>query len=55
MRRAVHGQWAGSLFEGACGVWEVGVGHVGVGACAADLTTVAADDLLAAYREISGG
>jgi hypothetical protein len=31
------------------------ISHLGEAASAADLTTVAADDLLAAYGEISGG
>jgi len=43
------------LFERACAARELRVAHLGEGASAADLTTVAAADLLAAYREISVG
>jgi SpoVK/Ycf46/Vps4 family AAA+-type ATPase len=50
-----NGRFARSLFERACAVRDVRVAHLGEAASAADLTTVAAADLLAAYREISPG
>jgi SpoVK/Ycf46/Vps4 family AAA+-type ATPase len=49
-----NGRFARSLFERACAARDVRVSHLGDGASAADLTTVAADDLIAAYRENSG-
>jgi len=48
-----NGRFARSLFERACAVRDVRVAHLGETASAADLTTVAAADLLTAYREIS--
>jgi SpoVK/Ycf46/Vps4 family AAA+-type ATPase len=49
-----NGRFARSLFERACASRDLRVSHLGEGASAADLTTVAAADLVAAYREISG-
>jgi SpoVK/Ycf46/Vps4 family AAA+-type ATPase len=49
-----NGRFARSLFERACASRDVRVSQLGETASAADLTTVAAADLLAAYREISG-
>jgi SpoVK/Ycf46/Vps4 family AAA+-type ATPase len=49
-----NGRFARSLFERACASRDLRVSHLGDGASAADLTTVAAEDLIAAYREISG-
>jgi SpoVK/Ycf46/Vps4 family AAA+-type ATPase len=48
-----NGRFARSLFERACAVRDLRVAHKGEAASAADLTTVAADDLTAAFREIS--
>jgi AAA+ superfamily predicted ATPase len=48
-----NGRFARSLFERASAVRDVRVAHLGETASAADLTTVAAADLLAAYREIN--
>jgi SpoVK/Ycf46/Vps4 family AAA+-type ATPase len=48
-----NGRFARSLFERACAVRDLRVAHKGETASPADLTTVAADDLTAAYREIS--
>jgi SpoVK/Ycf46/Vps4 family AAA+-type ATPase len=48
-----NGRFARSLFERACAVRDVRVAHLGEAASAEDLTTVAAADVLAAYREIS--
>jgi SpoVK/Ycf46/Vps4 family AAA+-type ATPase len=50
-----NGRFARSLYERACAARDMRISHLGEAASAADLTTVAADDLLAAYREISGG
>jgi SpoVK/Ycf46/Vps4 family AAA+-type ATPase len=50
-----NGRFARSLFERACAVRDVRVAHLGEDASPADLTTVAAADLLTAYREISPG
>jgi SpoVK/Ycf46/Vps4 family AAA+-type ATPase len=50
-----NGRFARSLYERACASRDVRVSDLGEDASAADLTTVAAADLLAAYREISGG
>jgi SpoVK/Ycf46/Vps4 family AAA+-type ATPase len=47
-----NGRFARSLFERACASRDVRVSHLGEAASAADLTTVAAADLLTAYREI---
>jgi SpoVK/Ycf46/Vps4 family AAA+-type ATPase len=49
-----NGRFARSLFERACAARDMRVAHLGEGASAADLTTVAAADLIAAYGEISG-
>ncbi|HEY7142858.1 MAG TPA: AAA family ATPase [Streptosporangiaceae bacterium] len=49
-----NGRFARSLFERACASRDVRVAQLGERASAADLTTVAAADLLAAYRELSG-
>jgi hypothetical protein len=48
-----NGRFARSLFERACAVRDVRVAHIGDTASAADLTTVVAADLLAAYRGIN--
>jgi SpoVK/Ycf46/Vps4 family AAA+-type ATPase len=48
-----NGRFARSLFERACAVRDVRVARLGETASAADLTTVAADDLVTAYRELS--
>jgi SpoVK/Ycf46/Vps4 family AAA+-type ATPase len=50
-----NGRFARSLFERACAVRDVRVAHLGETASPEDLTTVAAADVLAAYREISPG
>jgi SpoVK/Ycf46/Vps4 family AAA+-type ATPase len=47
-----NGRFARSLFERACAVRDVRVARLGENASAADLTTVVAADLLAAYREL---
>jgi SpoVK/Ycf46/Vps4 family AAA+-type ATPase len=49
-----NGRFARSLYERACASRDVRVAHLGEEASAADLTTVAAADLLTAHREISG-
>ncbi len=49
-----NGRFARSLYERACAARDLRIAHLGETASAADLTTVAADDLLAAYHEISG-
>ena len=49
-----NGRFARSLFERACAARDVRVATLDEAASAADLTTVAAADLLAAYREIGG-
>jgi SpoVK/Ycf46/Vps4 family AAA+-type ATPase len=48
-----NGRFARSLFERASAARDVRVSHLGDTASAADLTTVAAADLIAAYREIN--
>jgi SpoVK/Ycf46/Vps4 family AAA+-type ATPase len=48
-----NGRFARSLFERACAVRDLRVAQLGETASRADLTTVAADDLLAAYRDIN--
>jgi len=48
-----NGRFARSLFERACAARDLRVAHLGDAASAADLTTVAAADLAAAYQEIS--
>ncbi|HTT50443.1 MAG TPA: AAA family ATPase [Streptosporangiaceae bacterium] len=50
-----NGRFARSLFERACAVRDLRVAQLGEFASPADLTTVAAADLLAAYREIGPG
>jgi SpoVK/Ycf46/Vps4 family AAA+-type ATPase len=50
-----NGRFARSLFERACAVRDVRVAQLGETASAEDLTTVAAADVLAAYREINPG
>jgi SpoVK/Ycf46/Vps4 family AAA+-type ATPase len=50
-----NGRFARSLYERGCACRDMRVAHLGEEASAADLTTVAAADLLTAYREISGG
>jgi len=50
-----NGRFARSLFERACAVRDVRVAHLGESASPEDLTTVAAADVLAAYREINPG
>jgi SpoVK/Ycf46/Vps4 family AAA+-type ATPase len=47
-----NGRFARSLFERACAVRDVRVARLGENASAADLTTVVAADLVAAYREL---
>ncbi len=49
-----NGRFARSLFERACASRDVRVAHLGEDASAAQLTTIAAADLLAAYRAITG-
>jgi SpoVK/Ycf46/Vps4 family AAA+-type ATPase len=49
-----NGRFARSLFERACASRDVRVSLQGEAASAADLTTVLAADLLAAYRELAG-
>src|SRR5580693_5648625 len=48
-----NGRFARSLFERACAVRDLRVAQLGEDASAADLTTVSADDLLAAFRGIN--
>ncbi len=48
-----NGRFARSLFERACAARDLRVAHLGDTASAADLTTVAAVDLAAAYQESS--
>ena len=48
-----NGRFARSLFERACAVRDVRVARLGESASAADLTTVSAADLRAAYRELA--
>jgi SpoVK/Ycf46/Vps4 family AAA+-type ATPase len=50
-----NGRFARSLYERACASRDMRIAYLGETASAADLTTVAADDMLAAYREISRG
>ena len=49
-----NGRFARSLFERACAHRDVRVVRLGEAATAEDLTTVTADDLRAAYRELAG-
>jgi SpoVK/Ycf46/Vps4 family AAA+-type ATPase len=49
-----NGRFARSLFERACASRDVRVSLRGEEATTADLTTVLAEDLLAAYRELAG-
>jgi SpoVK/Ycf46/Vps4 family AAA+-type ATPase len=49
-----NGRFARSLFERACASRDLRIAHLGEAASAADLTTVAAADLIAAYDELSG-
>jgi SpoVK/Ycf46/Vps4 family AAA+-type ATPase len=49
-----NGRFARSLFERACAHRDVRVVRLGEAATAEDLTTVTADDLSAAYRELAG-
>jgi SpoVK/Ycf46/Vps4 family AAA+-type ATPase len=48
-----NGRFARSLFERACAARDVRVAQLGDAASPEDLTTVAAADLLAAYRELN--
>jgi SpoVK/Ycf46/Vps4 family AAA+-type ATPase len=48
-----NGRFARSLFERACAARDLRVAYLGDTASAADLTTVAAVDLAAAYEEVS--
>jgi SpoVK/Ycf46/Vps4 family AAA+-type ATPase len=48
-----NGRYARSLFERSCAVRDMRISGRGDAATAADLTTVTAADLLAAYREIT--
>jgi type VII secretion ATPase EccA len=50
-----NGRFARSLFERACAHRDLRVVRLGEAATAEDLTTVTADDLRAAYRELAGG
>jgi SpoVK/Ycf46/Vps4 family AAA+-type ATPase len=47
-----NGRFARSLFERACAVRDVRVAHLGDAASPDDLTTVAAADVLAAYKDL---
>jgi SpoVK/Ycf46/Vps4 family AAA+-type ATPase len=47
-----NGRFARSLFERACACRDLRVAHLGESATAADLTTVTASDLRAAYEEL---
>jgi SpoVK/Ycf46/Vps4 family AAA+-type ATPase len=49
-----NGRYARSLYERACASRDLRVAHLGEIASAAELTTIAAADLEAAYRGISG-
>jgi len=49
-----NGRFSRSLFERACASRDVRVAHLGEDASAAQLTTIAASDLLTAYRAITG-
>jgi SpoVK/Ycf46/Vps4 family AAA+-type ATPase len=49
-----NGRFARSLFERSCAARDVRVAHLGDDASPQDLTTVAAADLVTAYRAISG-
>jgi SpoVK/Ycf46/Vps4 family AAA+-type ATPase len=49
-----NGRFARSLFERACAQRDVRVVRLGEAATAEDLTTVTADDLRAAYRDLAG-
>jgi SpoVK/Ycf46/Vps4 family AAA+-type ATPase len=49
-----NGRFARSLFERACAHRDLRVVRLGEAATAEDLTTVTADDLRAAYRELAG-
>jgi SpoVK/Ycf46/Vps4 family AAA+-type ATPase len=49
-----NGRFARSLFERACARRDLRVVRLGEAATAEDLTTVTADDLRAAYRELAG-
>ena len=48
-----NGRFARSLFERACAVRDLRIAQLGDEASAADLTTVSAEDVLTAYRELS--
>jgi SpoVK/Ycf46/Vps4 family AAA+-type ATPase len=50
-----NGRFARSLFERACAVRDVRVAGLGEAAKPADLTTISADDVLTAYRELDSG
>jgi Cdc6-like AAA superfamily ATPase len=47
-----NGRFARSLFERACASRDLRVAGLGDSASKADLTTISADDLLSAYREL---
>jgi len=49
-----NGRFARSLFERSCAARDLRVAQFGEQASAAELTTISADDLIAAYRGISG-
>jgi SpoVK/Ycf46/Vps4 family AAA+-type ATPase len=49
-----NGRFARSLFERACASRDVRVAHLGEDASAAQLTTIAAADLMTAYQAITG-
>jgi len=49
-----NGRYARSLYERACASRDLRVAQLGESASAAELTTISADDLEAAYRGISG-
>ena len=49
-----NGRFARSLYERACASRDLRVAHLGEAASAAELTTISAADVEAAYRGISG-
>ncbi|HYK30515.1 MAG TPA: ATPase, partial [Streptosporangiaceae bacterium] len=49
-----NGRYARSLYERACASRDLRVAHLGEIASAAELTTIAAPDVEAAYRGIAG-
>jgi hypothetical protein len=49
-----NGRYARSLYERACASRDLRVAQLGESASAAELTTISADDVDAAYRGIGG-